>query len=123
MTYQELLLRSKFVAVPRGDNLYSYRFTEVLSSGAIPVLFGNDEWILPFRNEIVHWDQCIIYIPEYDILNHTISILSHSMMNHTEICQRRQYCYYIYKTYMETSYHIIHGILHGLETLKQQQQQ
>jgi hypothetical protein len=39
LIYTDLLKQSKFAAVPRGDNLYSYRFTEVLAAGAIPVLF------------------------------------------------------------------------------------
>jgi Exostosin family len=52
LTYMDLLKQSKFAAVPRGDNLYSYRFTEVLAAGAIPVLFANPDWVLPFRTEL-----------------------------------------------------------------------
>jgi Exostosin family len=52
LTYTDLLKQSKFAAVPRGDNLYSYRFTEVLAAGAIPVLFANPDWVLPFRTEL-----------------------------------------------------------------------
>ena len=31
--YTELLASSRFALVPRGDNLYSYRFFEVLAAG------------------------------------------------------------------------------------------
>jgi hypothetical protein len=41
--YQQLL-QSNFGAVPRGDNLFSYRFTEVLTAGAIPVVYA-DGWV------------------------------------------------------------------------------
>jgi hypothetical protein len=69
LIYTDLLKQSKFDAVKRGDNLYSYRFTEVLAAGAIPVLFANQDWVLPFRT-----DACIIRIDDVNISN-TASIL------------------------------------------------
>jgi hypothetical protein len=53
-TFEEMLADSKFGAAPRGDNTFSYRFTEVLSAGAIPVVHA-DGWVLPFRPELVDW--------------------------------------------------------------------
>jgi hypothetical protein len=117
MTYSELLMSSQYFAVPRGDNLYSYRFSEVLSSGAIPVLIHNEEWVLPFRSEIVDWDQCVIRISTEQIHN-TVSILQNISLQ--EQCQRRQYCYSIYERYMINSSATIQGILDGLQAMQHQ---
>ena len=114
MTYPELLLSSQFVAVPRGDNLYSYRFSEVLSSGAIPVLIHNQEWVLPFRHEIVQWERCVVWI-NVEQIPETISILQNISIS--EQCQRRQYCYSIYERYMKNSSATIQGILDGLQAM------
>ena len=114
LSYSELLLSSQYVAVPRGDNLFSYRFSEVLSSGAIPVLIHNTEWILPFRPEIVQWDRCVIRITAQEI-NTTVTILQN--ISSYEQCQRRQYCYYVYETYMKNSSASIQGILDGLQAI------
>ena len=118
MTYSELLLSSLYVAVPRGDNLYSYRFSEVLSSGAIPVLIHNEEWVLPFRPEIVDWDRCVIRISAEEIQN-SVSILERISLQ--EQCQRRQYCYSIYERYIINSSATIQGILDGLQAIQQKQ--
>ena len=114
LSYSELLLSSQYVAVPRGDNLFSYRFTEVLSSGAIPVLIHNTEWVLPFRPEIVDWNRCVIRIAA-DQIHTTIARLKNISSN--EECQRRQYCYHIYETYMRNSSTIIQGILDGIQAV------
>ncbi len=48
--YTELLASSRFALVPRGDNLYSYRFFEVLAAGTTEypwvfwVLLGTPEY-------------------------------------------------------------------------------
>lgn len=114
LSYSELLLASQFVAVPRGDNLFSYRFSEVLSSGAIPVLIHNTEWVLPFRPEIVDWNRCVIWIAA-DQIHTTIARLQ--SISSYEQCQRRQYCYQVYETYMKNSSATIQGILDGLQAI------
>jgi hypothetical protein len=127
LTYTDLLKQSKFAAVPRGDNLYSYRFTEVLAAGAIPVLFANQDWVLPFRTELVDWDACIIRIDDVNISN-TVSILQGYMAESSSLsqplpsggggyCERQQYCYHIYQTYIATSAHVVRGIMEGLEAI------
>jgi hypothetical protein len=45
--YADLMLNTSFALCPRGDALFSYRFTEALSAGAIPVVLA-DGWVLPF---------------------------------------------------------------------------
>jgi hypothetical protein len=124
LTYTDLLKQSKFAAVPRGDNLYSYRFTEVLAAGAIPVLFANQDWVLPFRTELVDWDACIIRIDDVNITN-TVSILQGYIAESSSsqppsgggYCERQQYCYHIYQTYIATSTHVVRGIMEGLEAI------
>jgi hypothetical protein len=114
LSYNELLLSSQYVAVPRGDNLFSYRFSEVMSSGAIPVLIHNTEWVLPFRPEIINWDRCVLRITADEIPT-TISRLQNITLY--EQCQRRQYCHHIYETYMKNGSTILQGILDGLQAV------
>lgn len=45
--YDDLMGSSKFTLVVRGDAEYSYRFTEAVCSGAVPVLLA-DGWVPPF---------------------------------------------------------------------------
>ena len=45
--YDDLMSSSKFTLVVRGDAEYSYRFTEAVCSGAVPVLVA-DGWVPPF---------------------------------------------------------------------------
>jgi Exostosin family len=64
ITYERLLQKSIFAAAPRGDDRFSYRFTKVLSAGAIPVVHS-DDWVLPFRKELIDWPkECSVVIPE-----------------------------------------------------------
>lgn len=110
-TFEQLLTNSKFGATPRGDNKFSYRFTEVLSAGAIPVVHANG-WVLPFREELVDWTECAVHIPEKQIKN-TLEILG--QIDDEKRCQMRQRCYEIYDKYMRTHEGTIAGIIEGLE--------
>lgn len=40
-TYYQLMTQSTFCPVPRGDNLFSVRFSEFLSAGCIPIIYAN----------------------------------------------------------------------------------
>lgn len=112
LTYHDLLLQSQFAAAPRGDNLFSFRFTEVLSAGAIPVVHS-DGWVLPLRPELVDWTaSCAVVIPEQDI-NATEAILR--AIPEGERCRRRRACYDIYRRYFMTPAKTIEGIIEGLE--------
>jgi len=53
--YENLLDRSIFAFVPRGDALFSYRLLEVMARGAIPVVLS-DGWVLPF-DRLIDWDR------------------------------------------------------------------
>ena len=71
--YVELLERSIFALAPRGDALYSYRFTEALSFGCIPVVLS-DGWVLPFDHTIA-WTDAAVIVPE-SCAGHTPALLA-----------------------------------------------
>jgi hypothetical protein len=64
-TYRQLMTNTDFALVIRGDNLYSYRFLEVLSAGAVPVILA-DKWVLPFF-EVIDYSKFAIVVPEMDV--------------------------------------------------------
>jgi Exostosin family len=97
-TFSSVVRASKFAPAPRGDCMFSYRFTEVLSAGAIPVVHA-DGWVLPFRKELVDWTKCAVVIPEKDVPQ-TLEILAN--ITDQERCKMRQACYRIYQKYMAT---------------------
>jgi hypothetical protein len=72
-----------------------------------------DNWVLPFRPELIDWPtQCAVIIPEDDV-NRTIDILTN--ISAKEECQRRQRCYDIYQKYMATPLGTVNGVIDGLE--------
>jgi len=116
-TYQSLLRSTKFALVPRGDVKFSYRITEALSAGAIPV-FHTDDYLLPFRPELVDWNRCGLFFPEKDAGKFTMDRLQTLLNNATKLCAMRQYCYFeIYKKYVSTPTQQITGLVEGLEAL------
>jgi hypothetical protein len=114
MTYDEFLFKSAFAGTPKGDNLFSYRFTEAMSAGAIPVVHA-DGWALPFSNELIDWKKCIVIIPEAQV-NETISILS--KISAEERCTMRKCVLKTYQRFMSTPYGTIEGIIESLELMK-----
>ena len=104
-----LLKNSLFGAAPRGDNLFSYRFTEVLSCGAIPVVYA-DGWVLPFRLE--EWEDAAVVIPESDA-SRSMEILRN--FTPAERCKMRQAALRIYDKYMKDGDAVIRGIVDRLE--------
>lgn len=69
-----LLRTSRFAGSPRGDNLYSYRFSEILSAGAIPVVFA-DGWIMPYTSDVVDWNDVAILLPQGEV-NRTVDVMT-----------------------------------------------
>ena len=112
VSYEDILKRSIYSGAPRGDAKYSYRFTEVLASGGIPIVMA-DDWMLPFRPELVKWDECIILIPEKDIGLKMLKYIAPITLS--ERCERRKKCYDIYRNYIETGRKVIDGMIQGLE--------
>jgi hypothetical protein len=109
--YTKLLTQSLFGAAPRGDNLYTYRFGEILSAGAIPVVYA-DEWVLPFGPQLVDWNEWVVRIPERDAAR-TLDYLGN--ITNAKRCVMRQTAYKFWKTYMATGKGIVQGIVESLE--------
>ena len=65
--FTDLLAKSLFAFVPRGDALFSYRLLEAMSFGCIPIVVS-DGWVLPF-DKIVDWQNLALHIPESEIPN------------------------------------------------------
>lgn len=62
--YEDLLRQSTFGLVPRGDEHYTFRLTEVIAAGAIPVVI-DDDFVAPFnRQDMEHW---AVLLPESDV--------------------------------------------------------
>jgi hypothetical protein len=117
VTYENILKRSVYAGAPQGDLHYLYRFMEVLASGSIPIVLADDDddWILPFHPDFIHWEECIIRLPTkisgLELLKHIAPI------SVSERCIRRKKCYTIYRNYMETGRKVIDGIIQGLEQM------
>jgi hypothetical protein len=135
---------SKYSATPRGHSKFSYRFSEVMSGGSIPVILA-DDWLLPFRPEAVDWEKCkfkiafvwytfekacfvflilfvfvvllhigAVIIPERQA-NQTLGILQG--ISKEEECKKRQACWDIYQKYMADDTKVIAGLIDGWESI------
>ena len=118
-SYPEFMARAVFALAARGDNKFLYRFSEVLSAGAIPVVHA-DDWVWPFRPELVNLTDCAVILPEKDAGHTTLAYLDTISLE--QRCRMRQACYRIYKDYVETTVGTIHGLVQGLERVQTQQQ-
>lgn len=110
-SYGALFFGSKFALTPRGDNLFSYRFTEAMSAAAIPVIHS-DDYVMPFQKELVDWSKCSVVIREADF-NKTRDILLN--ISAEEQCRMRQNVVEVYNRFMKTGEGTISGIIEGLE--------
>lgn len=115
-SYTTLLSQSEFAGVPRGDNLFSYRFTEVLSGGCIPVVYA-DGWVLPFSSQLVDWSSMAVIIPEKDAAL-TLEYLGNLTID--DRCRMRRKGFEFYGHYMATPEGVIAGIIDSLEKIKAQ---
>ena len=64
--FDDLMVNSTFAYCPGGSHVTSFRFTEVLSAGSIPVLLP--EIVTPFFPE-VDWDDCVIRVSQARIVD------------------------------------------------------
>jgi hypothetical protein len=110
MDYEELLRLSKFGAAPRGDNPFSYRFVEVMSGGAIPVLYA-DDLVLPFEN-VINWTEISVRIPQNQS-KQTRAILM--AISDAERCRMRQKMLDVYERYIRSGEAQIAGAIDTLE--------
>ena len=64
-TFTDLISDSVFALVPRGDNRWSFRFTETLAACTIPVIIA-DGLSLPFE-ELIDWSTAVVVVPEKEV--------------------------------------------------------
>ena len=108
-----LALESSFSAAPRGDNLFSYRFAEVMSCGSIPVVHA-DDWVFPFAPQLINWSFIVVILPE-SRANETADILRSISLE--ERCRMRRRVVEIYDRYLKTEEGTVNGIIESLERL------
>ena len=111
MNYDTFLLKSRFAGTPKGDNLFSYRFTEAMSAGAIPVVHA-DDWVLPFSYNLINWNKCAVVIPEARV-NDTITMLS--SITAEERCEMRKCVLQAYQQFLSSPEGTVGGIIKRLE--------
>ena len=97
--FYNLLMNSVFVGAPRGDCLYSVRFSEILSSGAIPVVYS-DGYVLPYNMDVVDWSEVAVLIPQRRV-NETMDVLR-AIPEETR-CQMRKKGFEVYQRYVADS--------------------
>ena len=117
--FEILAKTSAFSAVGRGDNLFSYRLSEVMACGSIPVVYA-DDWMLPFGKDLINWTDAAVVIREADTLQ-TISILS--QIPAEQRCRMREKALDIYRKYIETGRGTVQGIIENFELSTQQHYQ
>jgi hypothetical protein len=64
--FDDLMLNSTFAFCPGGSHVSSYRLTESLSTGSIPVLLP--EVVTPFSPEL-DWSRCVIWVSQARIID------------------------------------------------------
>jgi len=116
--YYSLLSQSSFGAVPRGNDnrLGTARLVEVMSLGAIPVIYA-DDWMLPFHHTI-DWNSIAILIPEHQA-GESVEILLNTKRTAAEVCAMRKEMYGVYQKYFQSPELMMNGILEGLELANQ----
>lgn len=65
-TYTELGMYTKFALIVEGFGYHSFRLTEVMAAGAIPVIII-DHYTLPY-NDLLDWDEFSVRVPEHRML-------------------------------------------------------
>ncbi|XP_073389408.1 uncharacterized protein [Physcomitrium patens] len=90
------LMNTTFGLVPAGVQPASYRFIEVLSAGAIPVLIA-DNYVKPF-DTLILWYKCLLQFPTTE-MHRIVGTLR--AMKPEEIQTRQENCLAIYNKYLK----------------------
>lgn len=90
------LMNSTFALVPAGVQPASYRFIEVLSAGAIPVLIA-DNYVKPF-DTLIQWYRCLLQFPTTEMYRIIATLRA---MKEEEILQRQTYCIAVYNEFLK----------------------
>ena len=88
---------ASFALAPRGDAWFSYRLSEVLASGVIPIIVS-DGWVLPFE-ELVPWETLALVVAEANVSSIPARLAG---LSRTDVCKRRLALFAYYQKYMAT---------------------
>lgn len=104
------LMNSTFAFVPAGRQPASYRFIEVLSAGAIPVLIA-DNYVKPF-DSIIPWYTCVLQYPTTEMrrIDHTLRSMSDE-----EKLKRQRNCLRIYEEYLKDDETLLRSTVRSLK--------
>ena len=105
-TYRSSLATARFGAVPRGDNLFSYRLAEVMSAGAVPVVLS-DGWVIPFA-EVVNVTEFAVVVEEGDVDN-LVDILRN--ITEERRCSMAKMALHLYENYMSSFENLLRGVV------------
>jgi hypothetical protein len=97
--------------VPRGDNLFSVRFSEILSAGCIPIIYA-DGWVLPYTRAVIDWNDAALIIPQGNV-HHTMDYIE--QMTPSEICRRRLLIYDFFHKYVKTGEGRVNAVMRILD--------
>ena len=97
--FDDLMVNSTFAFCPGGSHVTSFRFTEVLSAGAIPVLLP--EIVTPFFPE-VDWSDCVIRVSQARIVDLPRVLRAIPM---EEIRDRQLQCRRLFRSFLQPISH------------------
>lgn len=104
------LMNTTFALVPAGVQPSSYRFLEVLSAGAIPVLIA-DNYVKPF-DTLILWYKCLLQFPTTE-MHRIIGTLR--AMKAEEIVKRQGYCLAIYAEFLKDDETLLRSAVRALK--------
>ena len=97
--FDDLMVNSTFAFCPGGSHVTSFRFTEVLSAGAIPILLP--EIVTPFYPEL-DWSDCVIRVSQARIVDlpRVLRVIPPERVRERQLnCQR------LYRTFLNVHHH------------------
>lgn len=90
------LMNATFGLVPAGRQPASYRFIEVMSAGAIPVLIA-DNYVKPFET-LIQWHTCLLQFPTSE-MHRIVGVLR--AMKDDELLKRQERCLQYYNEFLK----------------------
>ncbi len=104
------LLNSTFAFVPAGRSPASYRFLEVLSAGAIPVLIA-DDYVRPFES-LIQWERCLLQFSTHDL--HRILQTLRSLPKE-DVVDRQCYCQQVFASFLQDDSTLVRSVILSLQ--------
>jgi hypothetical protein len=96
--FEHDLREANFAFCPRGDAFFSYRLSEVLAAGVIPII-TSDGWLLPLE-ELIPWPKLALILDEADISTLPSRLKG---VSRASVCQRRVELFNLYHKYMASA--------------------